>query len=305
MLAPELFRVLADAGNLDGGWGYQRSTPSRIEPTAWALLATMDGGVQGDITTKVQTTFFGRCQGGESLLAEHPGQPANIAFNNLAALAVLNTPGLLTPAQAERLFAALVAVHGLGLQSTPEFDQDNGLRGWPWTEGAFSWVEPTSWGVIVMKKLRRLWNDPHAAPAGTPPLRLLRDRIDEAEKMLVDRCTRTGGWNYGNRNVLGQDLRPYVSTTAVALMALQDRADDPAVARSLSYLREHAAAEPTGMALSLSTICLRLFGQDTNEIEARLATAFERSRYLGLVHVTAMAAYALSWPHHEGHALRV
>ena len=51
--------------------------------------------------------------------------------------------------------------------------------------------------------------------------------------MLRDRETVGGGWNYGNRVVLGEDLEPYAQTTAAALVALQ-RAD-PALeaARSL------------------------------------------------------------------------
>ena len=28
------------------------------------------------------------------------------------------------------------------------------LSGWPWTAGAFSWVEPTSYSLIALKKLK-------------------------------------------------------------------------------------------------------------------------------------------------------
>ena len=38
--------------------------------------------------------------------------------------------------------------------------------------------------------------------------------------MLLDRRCRDGGWNYGNRRVLGADLPSYPETTALALMAL-------------------------------------------------------------------------------------
>src|SRR5688500_18962287 len=34
-----LQRQLLDARNLDGGWGYEASRTSRLEPTCWALLA--------------------------------------------------------------------------------------------------------------------------------------------------------------------------------------------------------------------------------------------------------------------------
>ena len=61
--------------------------------------------------------------------------------------------------------------------------------------------------------------------------------------MLVDRCCRGGGWNYGNSNMLGKELRPYVPTTAVALLALQDRGSEPVVTEGLAFLERHATSE--------------------------------------------------------------
>jgi hypothetical protein len=45
-----------------------------------------------------------------------------------------------------------------------------------------------------------------------------------SERMLLDRRCRDGGWNYGNRRVLGADLPSYPETTALALMALDGHA---------------------------------------------------------------------------------
>jgi hypothetical protein len=90
--------------------------------------------------------------------------------------------------------------------------------------------------------------------------------------MLLDRCGRTGGWNFGNPNVLGQDLFPHGPTTALALLALQDRRDQPAVIRSLAFLESHWADEPSLIALGLSQICLSVYGRPVNEIEDRLRT---------------------------------
>jgi hypothetical protein len=42
--------------------------------------------------------------------------------------------------------------------------------------------------------------------------------------MLLERRCRDGGWNYGNRRVLGEDLPSYPETTALALMALDGHA---------------------------------------------------------------------------------
>jgi hypothetical protein len=40
------------------------------------------------------------------------------------------------------------------------------------------------------------------------------------EKMILERRCSDGGWNYGNRRVLGEDLRSYPETTALALLGL-------------------------------------------------------------------------------------
>jgi hypothetical protein len=72
-------------------------------------------------------------------------------------------------------------------------------------------VEPTSWALLALKRMR-----------GALPRRRTEDRIEEAHRLLADRMCRGGGWNYGNKAILGFDLDPYPDTTALALLALQD-----------------------------------------------------------------------------------
>src|SRR5438105_856774 len=77
-------------------------------------------------------------------------------------------------------------------------------------------------------------------------------RIDEAERMLRDRCCAAGGWNSGTATVLGQGLNPYVPTTALGLMALQNLPRDPVVVRSVAALKRLYLSERSAMALSLT-----------------------------------------------------
>ena len=77
--------------------------------------------------------------------------------------------------------------------------------------------------------------------------------------MLFDRVCRTGGWNYGNSNILSQEMNADIPTTALALLALQDRREHPSVQKSIEYLMRQRLAEPAGMALSLASICLRVY----------------------------------------------
>ena len=75
--------------------------------------------------------------------------------------------------------------------------------------------------------------------------------------MLADRCCLSGGWNYGNSNVLGKELSPYVPTTAVALLALQDRPALPEVVRSLEWLAGNWHRERSALALSLTLLAMQ------------------------------------------------
>ena len=101
------------------------------------------------------------------------------------------------------------------------------------------------------------------------------------ERMLLDRACQTGGWNYGGSNVYGQELWAYVPTTALALLAMQDRRDDPVVAKSLQYLQKDAATEKSAPALAVSLICLRVFGIQAASFEQELIPRLDLSRALG------------------------
>ena len=85
---------------------------------------------------------------------------------------------------------------------------DPELKGWSWTPNEFSWVEPTAYALIALKKVRG-HRDGRSA-----------ETIGEAERMLYDRACSDGGWNYGNSTAYGVSLTPYLETTALALLAL-------------------------------------------------------------------------------------
>src|SRR5262249_41175593 len=129
------------------------------------------------------------------------------------------------PDGCSRAVAALLALRGR--QSELERDEeahdiDLKLVGWPWAEGTFSWVEPTARACLALRR---------PGHGGHP-------RVVEGLQLLLDRTLEKGGVNYGNRNVLGRPLEPLMETTAAMLLALQGRADDPCVQKSLAYLRD-------------------------------------------------------------------
>jgi len=262
------------------GVGYSAGQSGRLEPTAWTLLALAAAG-QSDVPAAAQ--FLVRAQREDGWLVEDPTWPVNIGFNALVAFTWFAHQDLAPSDARTRLLAALAASKGVQAPNQPQSSQDNSLQGWSWIDGTFSWVEPTSLGLLALKRARTRGGSSQAADA----------RIAEAERLLVNRTCREGGWNFGNAVVLDQDLRPYVPTTALALLALQDRRDDAAVVRSLEYLEAHWPDEISSMATGLSLICLDVFDRPTDRVAERLRDHLANTASDNL-HGSAVALYALS-----------
>ncbi|MCC7008009.1 MAG: hypothetical protein IT184_04270 [Acidobacteria bacterium] len=267
--------------NASGGWGYYAGHASRVEPTAWALLA-----LGADVDLAPHRVFFARCRVSPGWLAEDPALPINIGFNALAAFACHVLPGLATGSEQHHLLTALAASSGTTAPQTPETPQNNSLRGWAWIDGTFSWVEPTALAVIALKRaLHDGWDVP-GAPA----------RVEEAERLLLDRVCDGGGWNFGNATMMGQDLRPYVPTTALGLIAMQDRRDHPAVSQSLRYLEAHWQDEPSVTAAALSLISLATLGRPVAALRVDLERRAADAVAAGHLHALALASLALDDP---------
>ena len=274
----------------DGGWAYYAGKASRLEPTCWALLALGSTGAAGDRAL----TFLRSLARDDGLLWD-PGSPeVNFAWNGLTLLAIRARPA--DDALRDRIVDALVGVKGVQLPArpgeAPVIPHDGLLQAWPWTTETFSWVEPTACCLLALKQAAR------RTPA-------VAARLDEAEALLVDRVCPGGGWNYGNAAVLGQDLRAYVPTTALALLALQDRPAEVSVSTSLDWLVAHGGSEPSAMALSLSAIALTVFGRPVRPLLDGLASMYGVTGYLENAHLMAMALYALTLDDHAARHLRV
>jgi hypothetical protein len=156
------------------------------------------------------------------------------------------------------------------------------LIGWSWVPNSFSWVEPTSYALIALKKLRpRL--------AGTN----VDERIRQADAMIYDRMCNGGGWNYGNSKVLDYALWPYPDITAVALIAMQDHAREKANQQSLEVLNKTARETGSGLALCWAAICLNLYGQDNSDFQKQIEKRFESTIFLGETKSLALAIIAL------------
>lgn len=250
-----------EAQNADGGFGPRIGLPSEPEPTALATISLDD-------------------ERGRTWLATHQAADGSVPFD---AGTVVNDSATAYAAIAlgagdarERALDHLEAALAPDTRSTADVPYDAMMHGWAWTEETFGWIDPTARAILALRLLRP------RAPA-----------IDDGVGMLRDRETVGGGWNYGNRVVLGEDLPPFAQTTAAALVALQN-ADPTLEARGLSTLRRLWREEREGgLTVALATAAFRLLGDDDARASERAVfDVFERSGFMDDVVGLAWAAIA-------------
>jgi hypothetical protein len=143
-------------------------------------------------------------------------------------------------------------------------------------------VEPTAWALLAVKQLI-----PHL------PRDRAVERIRQAELMLADRMCVGGGWNYGNKRVMGVELPPYPDTTALALIALHDTPSPEVTGTSLQRLRELTAGRNSMLVLALSILALRLHGEDVASMRAALRDRLGSTNVSGDIRALALALLAL------------
>jgi hypothetical protein len=284
--------LLLRAQNEDGGWGAVKGKRSNTESTSFALMA---------LKSLEERALNRQTTGGLKWLLQHQKEDGSWLLNDAAKQSSWTTPIAalaLLPFQDEREHSLRAAkwiltqegrkpgwvatlLHRLSLvRKTVELDPY--LSGWSWTAGAFSWVEPTSYSLMALKKLR-------PSLVGTN----CDERIRQGELLIYDRMCEKGGWNYGNSKVLGEALWPYPDVTAVALIALQDRAGSEANQTSLRALYAMMREAASGTALGWGILCLTLYNQDVGEWKRILAKNFEKTRFLGETKPVALAVLAL------------
>jgi len=290
MALPEAaIKLLAAGQNADGGWGAAAGKGSNTEATALALLALRASESHSGAVERARRWLIERqnSDGSWPISAAAKGPSWTTA---LAMLALGDGAD-----QRERIVKAghwVLEQEGskpgilANLIRALRFEKEvvrlnEDLVGWSWSPNTFSWVEPTSYFLLALKKNRRLL-----------PEKTVRERVEQGELMIYDRMCEGGGWNYGNSSVYGDSMWPYPDVTAVALIALQDRRERKENQTSLRALIELAEKTDSGLALGWTAICLALYGQDSGAMKKLLGERFAKTGFLGEIKPLALAALA-------------
>lgn len=234
-----------------GGFAERPGAAYRPDSTAWAVLALSAIGHPDLRTIDSARNSLVASQGEDGRVVLSNDSPDTIWPTPLAALAWMNSSTHLRPLQSAVGFI-LENSGRLKPKPDPSTGAVNGsIRGWPWVENTFSWVQPTCFSLLALKA---------AGHDGHP-------RAREAISFLLDRQLPHGGWNYGNTVLYGSELYPQPDVTGIALAATSGSVEKSEIDRSISYLRNEVKILRTPLSLAWSIIGLASWGERPRESE--------------------------------------
>ena len=225
--------------------GYHVRTKPSSEPIAWVSMAL---SIRGDLeAAHVGALWLARLQASDGSVGVRLGEPEPRWPTSLAVLTWLTwqaEAGRDTfQLQIERALQWMIKSEGKTQPRDPNTGHDTTLAGWSWADNTHSWVEPTAMNVLALR----------AAGLQDSP----RARVGIS--LLLDRELSTGGSNYGNTTVLGQELLPHVMPTAMTLLALSGESVHPKTRHSLDYLQRTINGEYAAASLGLAILALTAY----------------------------------------------
>lgn len=250
---------LRQVQNEDGGWGYFPARQSWLEPTCYALLTlyqdpdSSEAFEKGWKLVRSWQQPDGSWRPNASVLQASWATALSLTLHNATStydhawLRGINWMVSIKGSEGGWVERAIAAIK-------PKIvEYDRRFKGWPWLPSSSSWVEPTAHALVALKNAARV-------PA-TASVKALAQRIQEAETMLCDRRSTDGGWNYGNRKVLGEELPSYPETTGIALLGLQG-VHRPEVHAGLDRARQYWNQTKSPLAKAWLDIALRNHGMN-------------------------------------------
>jgi hypothetical protein len=248
--------------------GYHIGGPASSEPTALAALALTShkrSAAAGIAINSLSGMQSADGSVGPTATQATPGWPtalAVLAANYFATSAPPATFHLSRQFDTPKAVAWILQTKGEALPRNDATGHDTTLIGWPWVEETHSWVEPTAMQVLALKATG--YND--------------HPRTREAVRLLIDRLLAGGGCNYGNTVVMGQELRPHLQPTGLAMMTLAGETDrDGRIAKSLDYLSRELSPRTAAASLAYGLLGMAAHGRLPRDSEAWLENAYRRT----------------------------
>ena len=286
---------LRDTQNQDGGWGFRPGIPSRVEATCWAMLALCEPSQQS--AEDGERIYRGRDFLQTTQLADGswpaaPGEQTGCWVTSLCCLALTAIDGQTQNSTIElglrwicndwpsdstawRRFLARFS-------SQRDIAPINyNYRGWGWTPGTSSWVEPTSFALLALERV----TSPELV--GTA-----KRRRSLATSLLFDRMCPGGGWNAGNPVVYGAAGEPTVVPTVWALLALRALPAHRETTLSLDWLERATGEIESPASAALAQICLRTHGRKLPANAQPLNRLLQTNGFLSSVPVAAWVVLA-------------
>ena len=294
MLRGFLPEILRRAQNADGGWGYRSGFQSATEPTAWATLALQPVEPPESTVLSSASEWLRRTQRTEGAWPTGSGKDPGCWVTALACLALLGNSNSAEnavarganwlcstwPAEGNLMWRLR---HKWRRKGETVVHQDHALRGWGWTPGTASWVEPTAYALLLLQNLPPRIRPPQA-----------HNRMELGEKMLYDRACPGGGWNAGNPLVYGVPGVPRFGPTVWALLALREHRDHPINVEGIEWLARNFKDIPSPGSLALAHLCLQVYGRRTEPIETDICNFYKSNQFLQSIPVLAWATMALN-----------
>lgn len=247
----------------DGGFAARPGGAYRPDATAWAVLALRMGGIEPQRLIAPMHRL-GESQMEDGRLALSPEHPDVFWPTPLSILSWHRHPEF--NRCLSRAVSFLLKTSGTHFRRDPDSPggHDTSIRGWGWTEGTHSWVEPTSLSMIALR----------LAGYGD------HNRVSEGARLLLDRQLSKGGWNYGNTSVFGTELASMPESTGLALSALSGLTDRQQVSHSIDLLKESIRTLKTPLSLGWAILGLSAWGERPGDASAMIDQCLGRqSRY--------------------------
>jgi len=275
--------------NPDGGWGYEASRASLVEPSALSLLAILSGGDKAGTVRGLE--FLKSCQKDSGAVGIGPKDPEG-SWMAYAALLAFHALG--AGREEQRLRDWILGFEDASGRFTKEeiaivasrYRYDASIPGWSWTPRTTAWIEPTALFILALIR------------AGVPAT---EKRIRSGVDLIVDRRVPSGGWNFGNPYSKSFELEASTMSTALALTALGAAGvpeSRPAIGAGLRYLHKSLDGDISTASLAWVSLALKSFpsgGPRVAGVTARLARLqMDDGGFRGNLFETALAYLVLS-----------